>query len=328
MSRPELTIHPRHGTHNPRSDVPTLPLGAIRRVSSIDAVRENDLLAPLVLYGRAQDVLASGEIKSAASIEAHVDFVGNKTLTALTTMPQRDVSSMIGLRVSRGFRRALDEALPNDVGSPLYAMLDDLPVSTLVSVQALLAGGGRLNTPKAAYAANANVCAGWASTATIMMGVEADGAPPVAVGPPVARIDDSAWPNLPTLPPNAMRRARRTDVTVDGDVIAVDSFFRDSHQGQDGIERGVHEYTVSATIDPQTFTVLTCVATPHVLPWIECPYAAASAGLIQGTSVDDLRPRVRDELTGVGTCTHLNDQLRSLADVRTLASTLALMRTE
>jgi hypothetical protein len=320
MSRSELTIHPRHGTHNPRSDVPPLAPGAIRRVSSIDAVREGGLLAPLVLYGRAQDVLGTGEIKSSATIEAHVDFAGARTLTALTTTPQRDVSSLIGLRVSRGFRSALDETLPHDIGTPLYAMLDDLPVSTLVSVQALLAGGVRLDIPKAAYAARANVCAGWAGTATIMMGIEADGAPPVAVGPPVPRLDDSVWLNLPTLSPNAMRRARRTDVTVDGDVIAVDSFFRDSHQGQDGIERGVHEYTVSATIDPQTFTVLTCVATPRVLPWIECPAAAASAGLIQGTSVDDLRPRVRAELTGVGTCTHLNDQLRSLADVKTLAS--------
>jgi Protein of unknown function (DUF2889) len=320
MSRPELTIHPRHGTHSPRSDVPALAPGAIRRVSSIDAVRDHGLLAPLVLYGRAQDVVGTGEIKSEATIEAHVDFAGGRTLTTLTTRPQRNLSSMIGLRVSRGFRSALDQALPHDVGTPLYAMLDDLPVSTLVSVQALFASGIRLDVPKSAYSDRANVCAGWARTATIMMGVEANGAPPLAVGPPVPQLDNSVWPNLPTLPPNAMRRARRTDVTIHGGVIAVDSFFRDSHQGQDGIERGVNEYTVLATIDAQTFTVLTCVATPHVLPWIECPSAVASAGLIQGASVDDLRPRVRAELTGVGTCTHLNDQLRSLADARTLAS--------
>jgi hypothetical protein len=37
-------------------------------------------------------------------------------------------------------------------------------------------------------------------------------------------------------------------------------------------------------------------------------------------SVADLRRRVRQEFTGVSTCTHLNDLLRSLADVGALAT--------
>jgi hypothetical protein len=57
-----------------------------------------------------------------------------------------------------------------------------------------------------------------------------------------------------------------------------------------------------------------------VLPYIECPDAAASAGRLTGMSVAELRRRVRQELTGISTCTHLNDLLRSLADIGALAA--------
>jgi hypothetical protein len=43
------------------------------------------------------------------------------------------------------------------------------------------------------------------------------------------------------------------------------------------------------------------------------------AGL-QGTTFDDLRLRIRRELVGTASCTHLNDTLRSLADLGALLS--------
>jgi hypothetical protein len=64
-------------------------------------------------------------------------------------------------------------------------------------------------------------------------------------------------------------------------------------------------------------------ATPRVLPWIECPWAAASATRLSGESVAGLRRLVRDGFHGVETCTHLNDMLRSLADIVPLAALLA-----
>jgi hypothetical protein len=39
-------------------------------------------------------------------------------------------------------------------------------------------------------------------------------------------------------------------------------------------------------------------------------------------TLSDLRFRVRKELTGTATCTHLNDLLRSVADARTLIDQL------
>jgi hypothetical protein len=84
----------------------------------------------------------------------------------------------------------------------------------------------------------------------------------------------------------------------------------------------VHEYTVEASISPDASTVLSCEATPRVLPWLECPQAAASARRLAGMKVLGLRPQVRAELVGPTTCTHLNDVLRELEDVVALAGLL------
>ena len=59
-----------------------------------------------------------------------------------------------------------------------------------------------------------------------------------------------------------------------------------------------------------------------MLPWPECPAAEASVERVLGLEVAVLRDHVRHELRGVGTCTHLNDVLRSLADLPRLVAAL------
>ena len=119
-----------------------------------------------------------------------------------------------------------------------------------------------------------------------------------------------------------MRRHRRLDLVADGDAIAANVLFRDSHMAAEGRETIVHEYTVQARIDPTSLEIIEIEATPQVLPWIECPVAAASAADLRGRSLRGLRPHVRAELAGPATCTHLNDTLRSLEDVIALAPML------
>jgi hypothetical protein len=63
-------------------------------------------------------------------------------------------------------------------------------------------------------------------------------------------------------------------------------------------------------------------AQARVLPWMECPQAVASASRVAGMAIGELRGRVRRELVGVSTCTHLNDTLRSLDDVAVLIPVL------
>jgi hypothetical protein len=175
----------------------------------------------------------------------------------------------------------------------------------------------------------ADICSGWRRDGTMMVHLRAGGRFPAPVGPPAPPLtgpgDGLAWHRVDDLAPGGMRRRRLVDVTW-GEPLRVHAMFRDSHRGTDDIETVLHEYTVDAEVDPNAMVVLNCEATPRTLPWAECPAAGASAGRLRGQPVDGLRDFVRRELSGTTTCTHLNDLLRSLADVGSLAATLRGLR--
>ncbi len=162
----------------------------------------------------------------------------------------------------------------------------------------------------------------------MMTSVRAGRGVPVTIGPsapPVehdADIDPDGWHVIGPLGPGMMRRRRLVDVTVTPDAWDVVAMFRDTHADGDGGETVLHEYQVTASIDPRTRVFISCRAVPCVLPWVECPMAAASADRLCGQPVDDVRMIVRHHFQGVSTCTHLNDLLRSLGDVGALAAAL------
>ena len=138
---------------------------------------------------------------------------------------------------------------------------------------------------------------------------------------------------MPDLVAGALRRQRLIERTGD----EVWAMFRDTYARPDGTTSVLHEYTVTALVSDDRSDdissdgdgggdsgdrgrargggggrIVACVATPRVLPWAECPQAAASAGRLVGQRVSDLRALVRDDLVGTSTCTHLNDLLSSL----------------
>ena len=175
-----------------------------------------------------------------------------------------------------------------------------------------------------------DLCAGWAHEATLMVTVRSSGEIPVSTGPsaPILERDDDplAWHAMPPLPPHAMRRRRRLDVlgpSEPGEPDRFDAHFRDSHMDQDGTEWVVHEYSVAGGFDIVGGRVLDIGAVAHVLPWMECPGAVASAERLSGMSIAELRTRVRREFTGTSTCTHLNDTLRSLGDLEALVGQMS-----
>jgi hypothetical protein len=219
-----------------------------------------------------------------------------------------------------------------------FQLLDDLSGASLVSgyaPQLALAhradGGPEEEIAESADAtqimlAMGDVCAGWRSGGTIMTSVETVGRPPMLQGPVAPPLDDlgdeDAWHDVAhAMEPNGMRRIRRIDVARSGPSapLVVDSMFRDMHMDRTGTVTIVHEYHLDATVDPGTFTVLSIEATPRVLPYRECPEAAASASRVVGSTIMGLRARTRAEFVGASTCTHLNDVLRALEDVEHLA---------
>jgi hypothetical protein len=269
--------------------------------------------------------------------------------------PAQDrLRALVGRRASSGFRRAVDELLPGeaDLGTVRYQLLDDMPTALLVSGYALLAGfhaaggahgGGELLRGRALPLQQVDMCSGWVSDGVMVSGM-AEGIPPYFEGPAVPDIagpgtgDVDGWHAYGLLPPGGMRRRRRIDAWLDTDtdgtpVARVESFFRDSYlpwdsdaapdsPGRGDAERVIHEYSVQAVVATGTESFRSCAATYGALPWPECPGATASAGRLAGTPVAGLRRRVREEFLGVGTCTHLNDTLRALADVGPLIAVL------
>ncbi|WP_230203051.1 DUF2889 domain-containing protein [Parafrankia discariae] len=285
------------------------------------------------MIGRGRDLVTG--LDGAASVIAEamfrfeIAFQGRREILRVETVPEVPaLAGLVGVSSTSGFRRHLAEIAPElRTTHPLFAaLLDDAPVTSLVSGYAttrmgLVHGNGRI------MLAQADQCAGWARDATIIGSIEDGNGPPMVTGPPAPSVlvpaDPMAWHELAGLPPHGMRRARRLDLLPTGvDELRLDVFFRDSYQSDGGPEAVIHEYEVNAALDSGTLTFTEIESTPRVLPWVECPLAAASAARLAGTAAADARQVVGTTFRGTSTCTHLNDTLRSLGDVPALVAML------
>jgi hypothetical protein len=273
-------------------------------------------------------------VESEAVLRARIDGATHQLAWIETTPEVPALSALLGVLVGPGFRGKVDAAVPEEreAGTLLYLLLDDLPGAILVSGYALQRAGAfdeippeRVKDMSTEFLSRDDLCAGWAHDATMMVSVRATGDIPVPIGPPapVLEPDDDpwSWHAMAAMTPHGMRRRRRLDVLaplVPGGEHRLDVHFRDSHVDDEGAESVVHEYSVTGTVDGPAGQVVDVAAQAHVLPWMECPGAVGSAHRLAGMPLSELRPWVRRELTGVSTCTHLNDTLRSLADVTVL----------
>lgn len=328
-------LHPRHGVHAPRSGLPARRPGTIRRTSTIDAHRPDGMLGDLVQSGRARDLRThpdgTTEVIGEATVVARLDYANRYSLTSIDASPDPSaLSQLIGASVSTGFRAAVADTLPEEVAGAtlLHLLLDDLPGAALVSGYAIGAAGFHPEFKQRRTGEVLQIpglCAGFQPGGTIVEAMQVDGLAPIVTGPLATSIvppeDALAWHTLGELGPHDMRRWRCLDVTP-GEIVTVEAYFRDSHLDAVGVETVIHEYTVHATVDPATSVVLTSSADAHTLPWTECIEARDSGDRLAGRPLLGLRPSVRAELTGITTCTHLNDTMRSIEDVRALLSLL------
>lgn len=325
-------LHPRHGVHAPGAGTPARAPGSLRRTATTDMLRPRGVSGELVLRGRARDLFTprTGEprVIEDATLDARIGYIDERLVRRIaTTPPIPGIEALVGVRASAGFRAAAELVASEhrERRSPLYLLLDDLPVTTLVSTYAMHYAGVR-PLADGRHRQHPDLCAGWRTGGTILVGIEETGAPPVVTGPEARSLanpdDPLAWHALEPLGPNAMRRHRRLDL-VAGETLALEVFFRDSHFSFAGRETVIHEYTIRGTLDPDSLEVIAIEAVPGALPYVECSDAASSAERLAGEAVAGLRRRVRERFVGPTTCTHLNDTLRSLEDVGALAPLLA-----
>jgi hypothetical protein len=348
------------GPHDPILVTTERLAGSVRRTTNIDTTRPDGLRADARVDGRARDVRTdpdgTTEVVGEARLLATVS--PQQKLLSITTSPNVPaLQRLLGASVGSGFRSRVNEVLREaaagegddddggagecDDGSLLYLLLDDLPGATLVSGYVLLRSGLLEDAPIDADPAPppkrpapdlgrmGDLCAGWAQDATMMVHVRRTGLIPVPVGPEAPVLeregDPFSWHAMAELPPLSIRRRRRLDLiapVVPGGEHRIDLHFRDSHTGDDGVETVLHEYTVTGSADAGSGQIVAVAARAQVLPWLECPGAVASADRLAGMELSSLRPTIRNDFVGRSTCTHLNDSLRSLADITALAREL------
>ena len=327
-----FALHPLHGVHEPTDSTPARRPGSVRRATSMDMTRIPGVPDPVYLVGVGRDLVTADDgsalVHRSVGLEATVELMARTVREITTDPPTSATSKLVGVPAMGGFRAAADAAAPElrRARDVLYALLDDVPGCTLISGHALGASG-ELEPARTGYLPLADQCAGFVTGGLLMTSFES-GEPVIATGPVAPDLTDPddplGWHQVGELPLHGMRRRRRVDVTQrpGGAEVDIDAMFRDTYVRGDGAETIVHEYTLLATVEPATGLIVDSRATPRVLPWQECPGAARSAGKITGMTLSELHSRVRRELSGTTTCTHLNDLLRSIADAEALIALL------
>jgi hypothetical protein len=331
----DSTAHPT--VAGPLGPTPVRLPWSVRRTSSLDMVWSNGFGSQMQITGRARDLL-TGEHTGATTVLAedtlHVGVAADRTIDDIRSFPERTaLAGLVGARGGGRLRGVLAEVTPAELrdGTPLYLLLDDLSGATLIAgfafsqwpalVAQLLPPAGKEPRPRGRRMEG--ICIGFQPGSSAM---NPDGSSrwthDVRPVPPLRNpADPIGWHEMLETTDVHMRRARRIDVRLDG-MLHVDSMFQDSATTPEGHRVAVHEYALSASIDPASGKLLSVHADPRVLPYRECPLAALNVDRMVGTSMKELRTAVLTQLKGVAGCTHLNDALRALAEVHVLAEPL------
>jgi hypothetical protein len=326
------TRGPVPGTvRHPRESTPPRGPGAVRRTTTVDTLHPDghphgDL--HVVARGRDAVTRADGSLLVWDEAEVHGRLGRNRVVASVDGGPT-ELQQLVGVRCTSGFRGVLVDAVGElaSSGRVLYQLVDDWPGSVLVAGQAEGDVSPSVSGPDLAHqleivSKNVDLCSGWAQGGGLLTSFYEQGTMHTSLGPPAPDLrlvdDPDACHATGGLLPGDSRRLRRLDLTPDADGVAYDVHFRDSWVDQDGLERVTHEYSLRGRYDPVEEVISTIRVTAHVLPWPECPGAAASATRVTGMRLDDLRAVVRRDFVGTTTCTHLNDVVRSLADLPVL----------
>ncbi|MDM7957645.1 DUF2889 domain-containing protein [Blastomonas sp.] len=285
-----------------------------------DLLTPSDGGAPLVLAEDCYTILASPR-REILSIEVSPD--------------RPEAQQLIGIRAGSDSRSALIRIMAEErrKGSPLYLILDDFAGASLVAgwvwsrwvddwAALMQKSGARSSSGR--RASMESVCSGFAPGSSALAsagGSRTEDQNCMPVPTLVHPEDPNGWHSIVVQEGVGMRRARRIDVWRDGDALEIDIGFQDSGTAPNSKDRiAIHEYHVRARAEQGRLTEL--VVDPRILPFRECPGAVAHAQRMLGAPLHELRTQVLENLHGILGCTHLNDVLRSMAEVPHMASAL------
>ncbi len=322
----------------PAIAAPSRRPGSVRRTSTIDSVWPDGMEANRTVIGRSRDLytpIDGGDPKVLAEDSLTATVAPDRGIVEMQTQPPREaVQLLVGAQGGTGSRGRVVAAIPDEVaaGTPLYLLLDDLSGATLVGSVAFRfwesqeVQDERMRQTKKMIGVRVmeGICAGFQPGSSAL---NADGTNnTMGDTKPVEQINNDedpwAWHDLTSPTEASHRRSRRIDIWLEGGLVNIEAFFQDSYTTPDGHREAVHEYVVSATADPVTGEVISIGADPRVLPHYECPLATVAVTRMVGLPLRDFRRSVNEKLPGIDGCTHMNDTLRSLAEVPVLLSHL------
>lgn len=312
--------HPARGPHRTVEGTPALPRGGVRRTTSVDVTRPEGFGRPVVVILRGRDATADGDdgprdldvVEGRLTVDDASGVIASAEIVAPLGVPELE-----GLSLRRGWGRSLAAGMASS-GALLHSALEDLGGAFLVSGYATLRAGLLATSPEEGPAradAQSDVCVGWARGSDVVELLRDTGAHAVPIGPPASPVllRRGPWHAVDRLEPGSVRRIRRLDVVPGTEGYVAQAHFRDSY-ASDEPEMVLHEYVVDVVVDADR-RVASIEAEARVLPWDTCPGAVASAQAVVGLPLDELAARVRDDLRGPSTCTHLTSTLRTLADI-------------
>lgn len=325
---PEPTVAPS----NPMGAAPLRRPGSVRRTATIDATWPDGRGGPTRHEGRARDIFTPEE--GGAPIILTEDLIvataDRRELLHVVSVPSRPgLPGLAGARAGGHLRTVLDEHFREErvSGTPFYLLLDDLAGATLVSEWAWChweSPEHRQSELAKKIGGMEGVCIGF-RPGSHALGDATGARPPqnmTRVVPLPHPDDPDGWHSLPDAQGTHFRRARRIDVWREDGEVCIDAAFQDSASTPQMGRMAIHEYTLSARADAKAHRLVSLSATPRTLPYAECPAAIVNVSSLVGMPLADLRIQVLDRLRKTAGCTHLNDMLRSLADVTRLVADL------
>jgi hypothetical protein len=323
---------------NPIGPAPLRRPGSIRRTSSIDSSWPEGRGMNVLMQGHARDVWTPAEGGSPIILaEDHYSIIVSpeRVIVSIFVTPDRPhAQQLVGIRAGGQSRAALTQIMAEDreKGTPLFLILDDFAGASLVAgwcwsnwvenwaeqMQQATADGklGKRGSME-------GVCTGFSPGSSAL---KSDSGEPndqsrTVVPTLINPADPEGWHALAVQEGVGMRRARRIDVWREGGELAIDVGFQDSGTQPNSDERvAIHEYHVRAATKHGALSDLKI--DPRILPFQECPGAAVNAQRMLGAPLGELRAKVLETLPGTLGCTHLNDVLRSMAEVPQLAAQL------
>lgn len=317
---------------NPVGTTPPRRPNSVRRTMTLDITWPDGPAGNSQVDGRARDVVYDDRAH-AGSLEtaAIVAMLDQRKVVRIDLLDlQGPHAEFAGLNAGGELRKAFQAHLPEQrqLGSLTHLLVDDLAGASLVSrwtPNFWQSYGDKGSSATESARIMEGLCIGFrpGSDALLPDGRRRSESNVTPVPVLVDDADPDGWHQMHDPSGMHFRRGRRIDLWRSGEDVAVECHFQDSSTAPSGgLRVGIHEYALTAMIDPAGI-IRKISVTPGTLPYAACRAAPANIAILQDTPARDLRENVARYLKGTNGCTHLNDVMRSLADVPVLIAALS-----